>query len=314
MIAKNDHSTENTLSDEKALLSIGEVSELTGVNTVTLRAWQRRYGLLKPQRTPKGHRMYTRQDVAVIENILKWLDRGVPVGQVKALLNDETFTPKTSPNAEIAREADKLKKAVMDFDVLSVNRQLSELTRHYPISVLEKNLFGPLTDFFSEQKSDVIGLCLSTWLTMLRHELLRCFQLGQKSSSKRRCVLVSTSLNDLHLFYGQALNYQAKGYAVTIIEGLDSNLFSLVKTIKSSNVTELFIFSEVALSASMKRDIVIIVDTGAVSVSLLGKCRVIHSDLFTNLNTQHVDKAVRKDVTSDSSASTKEKSEREQFQ
>ncbi|MGF1704800.1 MerR family transcriptional regulator [Enterovibrio baiacu] len=306
MKAINDHVLENNLSDEKPLLSIGEVSEVTGVNTVTLRAWQRRYGLLKPQRTPKGHRMYTSKDVALIKNILKWLDRGVPVGQVKALLNDETFTPNTSSDTEMAREADELKKAVMDFDVPRLKRLLSELTKHYPITVLERNLFIPLTAFFSEQKSDVIGLCLNTWLTALRHELLRCFQLGQKAPSKKHCVLVSTSMNDLHLFYGQALNYQSKGYAVTTIEGLDSNLISLVKTIKNSDTKELVIFSEVALSASMKRDVVTIADEELVSVSLLGKCRVIHSDLFTTSKTQHAEKA--------SSSSVSEKSQREQFQ
>lgn len=297
---------ENTLADEKALLSIGEVSEVTGVNTVTLRAWQRRYGLLKPQRTPKGHRMYTSKDVALIKNILKWLDRGVPVGQVKALLNDETFTPKTSSDTDMAREADELKKAVMDFDVLRLKRLLSELTRHYPISVLERNLFIPLTEFFTEQKSDVIGLCLNTWLTALRHELLRCFQRGQKAPSKKHCVLVSTSMNDLHLFYGQALNHQLKGYAVTIIEGLDSNLVSLAKTIKSSDTTELLIFSEVALSAPMKRDVATIADAGLVSVSLVGKCRAIHSDLFTARKPQHAEEASRSPMN--------EKSEREQFQ
>lgn len=33
--------------------AIGEVSEITGVNSVTLRAWQRRYGLIVPQRTQR---------------------------------------------------------------------------------------------------------------------------------------------------------------------------------------------------------------------------------------------------------------------
>lgn len=31
------------------LLPIGELARRTGVNPVTLRAWERRYGLLKPQ-------------------------------------------------------------------------------------------------------------------------------------------------------------------------------------------------------------------------------------------------------------------------
>ena len=34
-----------------AYYSIGDVAERCGINPVTLRAWQRRYGLLKPQRS-----------------------------------------------------------------------------------------------------------------------------------------------------------------------------------------------------------------------------------------------------------------------
>ncbi|WP_439789939.1 MerR family transcriptional regulator [Photobacterium leiognathi] len=66
---------------EVKLYSISEVSELTGVNSVTLRAWQRRYGLLVPQRTPKGHRLYTDNDIAKIRDILAWLDKGVSIGR-----------------------------------------------------------------------------------------------------------------------------------------------------------------------------------------------------------------------------------------
>lgn len=36
------------------LLPIREVARITGVNAVTLRAWERRYGLIVPLRTAKG--------------------------------------------------------------------------------------------------------------------------------------------------------------------------------------------------------------------------------------------------------------------
>ena len=46
-----------------AIRSYYAVSSLTGVNSVTLRAWERRYNLIRPQRTAKGHRLYTQRDV-----------------------------------------------------------------------------------------------------------------------------------------------------------------------------------------------------------------------------------------------------------
>ena len=69
MNEKMDTSAQEDLGDDfkKALdegwLPIREVARQTGVNAVTLRAWERRYGLIVPQRTPKGHRLYSAEHV-----------------------------------------------------------------------------------------------------------------------------------------------------------------------------------------------------------------------------------------------------------
>ena len=78
-----DTSASEDLGDDfkKALdegwLPIREVARQTGVNAVTLRAWERRYGLIVPQRTPKGHRLFSAEHVQRILTILTWLNRGV---------------------------------------------------------------------------------------------------------------------------------------------------------------------------------------------------------------------------------------------
>ena len=73
-----------------ALYTIGEVAQLCDINPVTLRAWQRRYGLLKPQRTDGGHRLFNEQEIDRIREIKRWIDSGVQVSKVKTLLNDNT--------------------------------------------------------------------------------------------------------------------------------------------------------------------------------------------------------------------------------
>ncbi|EUC69780.1 MAG: MerR family transcriptional regulator [Alcanivorax borkumensis] len=69
-------------------ISIQHVSMHCGIPAVTLRAWERRYGLLTPARTDKGHRRYSEVDIACIEQIQHWLERGVPISQVAGLLAD----------------------------------------------------------------------------------------------------------------------------------------------------------------------------------------------------------------------------------
>jgi len=41
------------------MLSIGQLAERTGVSVETLRAWERRYGVLRPVRSRGGHRRYS---------------------------------------------------------------------------------------------------------------------------------------------------------------------------------------------------------------------------------------------------------------
>lgn len=53
---------------------------------LSLSGQQRRYGLLKPQRSEGGHRLFDEEDIQRIEEIKRWISNGVPVGKVKALL------------------------------------------------------------------------------------------------------------------------------------------------------------------------------------------------------------------------------------
>src|SRR5690606_38410319 len=84
---------QSDINTPNGLLPIREVARQTGVNPVTLRAWERRYGLIKPQRTPKGHRLYSSEQIAQIRQVLAWLQRGVAVSQVKRLLQDALPPP-----------------------------------------------------------------------------------------------------------------------------------------------------------------------------------------------------------------------------
>lgn len=63
------------------LIRIGTLSEQTGVSAEVLRSWERRYGLLHPQRTAGGFRLYDDADVARVEGMLALLANGVSAGE-----------------------------------------------------------------------------------------------------------------------------------------------------------------------------------------------------------------------------------------
>ena len=72
--------------EQEQLFPIREVARLTGVNPVTLRAWEWRYGLIVPTRTESGHRLYSMTDIERVRSILGWIDRGVAVSKIGTLL------------------------------------------------------------------------------------------------------------------------------------------------------------------------------------------------------------------------------------
>lgn len=67
-------------------LSIREMEKITGVSAATLRAWEYRYGLIMPRRTPRGHRLYAAAQVRQVQDVLACLKRGVPENEVTPLL------------------------------------------------------------------------------------------------------------------------------------------------------------------------------------------------------------------------------------
>lgn len=79
-------------SIDAELFPIRTVSSLTGVNAITLRAWERRYGLVRPVRTATGHRLYRRDEIDLIHRVVALLDKGISIGQVQRVLSQSQQT------------------------------------------------------------------------------------------------------------------------------------------------------------------------------------------------------------------------------
>ena len=70
---------------QQGLYKIKTIAEITGLNATLLRAWERRYGLLHPHRTEKGHRLYTSEDLRVLSTVKSFISQGRSIGEVVAL-------------------------------------------------------------------------------------------------------------------------------------------------------------------------------------------------------------------------------------
>jgi len=68
-----------------AHLRIGELSRRVGVPPELLRAWEQRYGLLQPVRSPGGFRLYTTADEHRVRSMRRHLDAGISAAQAARL-------------------------------------------------------------------------------------------------------------------------------------------------------------------------------------------------------------------------------------
>ena len=78
--------------DQNALYPIREVARLTGINPITLRAWERRYNLIEPVRTESGHRLYTQEHIDFLHETLRLMEEAETV-----LIRFSPFIPLATP-------------------------------------------------------------------------------------------------------------------------------------------------------------------------------------------------------------------------
>jgi MerR family transcriptional regulator, light-induced transcriptional regulator len=93
-------------TDAPPVHPIGVVARRTGISLHVLRAWERRYQVVEPRRTPGGQRLYSDADIARLRLLRRVTDSGHSISQVAALPQAELERLATSepvPAVELPR-------------------------------------------------------------------------------------------------------------------------------------------------------------------------------------------------------------------
>ncbi|MES2818362.1 MAG: MerR family transcriptional regulator [Pseudomonadota bacterium] len=189
----------SSLFKQEELFPIREVSRLTGVNPVTLRAWERRYGLIQPTRTESGHRLYSQVDIESVRSILAWIERGVSVSKVGKILA-KSNAPRLASTpvyeevtaGEWAQWQAQLRRAVSSFDELGLDRLYGQVFSSYPLPVVFQDILMPLWQELL-LRQDEFGQA-SEWLffdTFLRARALQRLQVLRAQAGEQRVLLAA---------------------------------------------------------------------------------------------------------------------------
>lgn len=111
---------------------VSTVERLTGIPRATLLAWERRYGVVQPERLPNGYRAYSEEEVAVLRDLKELTDAGHRVGEAIRLVGRSTAGQRTTLQdlLEALERFDRERVEVLDVRIAELG-MLSRLQRVY---------------------------------------------------------------------------------------------------------------------------------------------------------------------------------------
>lgn len=127
--------------------SIKDLELFSGIKAHTIRAWERRHGLLKPSRSATNIRSYHMDDLKTILNTSVLLKEGMSISEVAALTGKQR---EEKIKNEISRQLDKdsalnaLKMATVTYDEDLFERTSRNYRVDHGFEALVENLFLPL--------------------------------------------------------------------------------------------------------------------------------------------------------------------------
>lgn len=138
--------------DMQPLYNIKAVVEATGLPAATLRAWERRYGVLAPGRTDSGYRLYSARDIARLRWLKARLAEGMTISQAIAWLSQHTATAQSRPLSArreaqgLSSASEMLLRAWRSFDELRASQVLEEAFAAYGIELTVERVLAPVLE------------------------------------------------------------------------------------------------------------------------------------------------------------------------
>lgn len=110
----------------KLYFRIGEVASALGVEPHVLRYWESEFRSVRPQKSARGQRVYSRRDVETLQRIRELLyDRGFTIVGARKELRDRGLEPRAESDPAV-RDATRMRSALEDVraEILSLLTEL----------------------------------------------------------------------------------------------------------------------------------------------------------------------------------------------
>ncbi len=220
---------------EQGVLRIGELSRRVGVSPELLRAWERRYGLLRPTRSQGGFRLYSTTDEQRVRRMLALQQQGLSPAVAARTVADEADTADAADDASAAVPAEALRQALAEaldrFDEAAANRAFDRALGTLSLDTLLREIvLDYLTDLGERWSAGQATVAQEHFATnVLRGRLLGLARdWGQGGGPLTLLACPPGELHDLGLIcFGLAL--RARGWRIAFL-GTDTPIDTLTQT------------------------------------------------------------------------------------
>ena len=250
--AVNDQRNDKPTPDARpGYLRIGQLAKRTGVSPELLRAWEQRYGLLQPTRTPGGFRLYSSGDEATVQRMQSLVSGGLAAAQAAQLvLNGGEPAPRTvsEPATTLEDAAANLTASLDRLDEQTANAALDRLFAAYTVETVLQGVVLPYLHRLGERwEAGEVSVAQEHFASnLLQGRLLGLAQgWGQGQGPGAVLACVPGEHHELGLLaFGVAL--RRRGWRITYL-GTDSPISAVADIARSLTPT-------VVVLLSMNRD------------------------------------------------------------
>jgi DNA-binding transcriptional MerR regulator len=218
---------------DESHLRIGELSRRAGVSPELLRAWERRYGLLHPTRSPGGLRLYSLDDLERVRLMARHIADGVSAREAAALAGraDLAEAP-AAPAFDPARARERLVAAVESFDEPAAQEVIDGLLSAATIDTVLSEVMVPfLHDVGERWERGELSVAQEHFATHVLRARLLALGRGWGGGSGPRALLACPpgERHDFGLIaFGLAL--RARGWRIDFL-GADTPLESIERAV-----------------------------------------------------------------------------------
>ncbi len=134
------------MSDVSGRFRIQVVSEMTGVPSPTLRAWERRYGIPTPARTASAYRLYSDRDVAMVRKLRDLCSNGMSIAEAARVVKtseDGAATLSTTDGDPFVVASQRLIDAILAFDARAIEREVARAQYLGASTAVFERVFSP---------------------------------------------------------------------------------------------------------------------------------------------------------------------------